>query len=131
LQHKAITHMANWVGPFGERTGFSALLDPLVADDLVREGFTTKESLSEYIQKNAPQTLEEYWQYHSTETNRAAAEQGREPFATRLKQPKETLINRYAKPTSISILVVGGRTNAFWQAGDWSHLGSFSVDDWR
>lgn len=131
LQHKALAHMANWVGPFGERTGFAALLDPLVAEDLVREGFPTKESVSEYIQKNALQTLEEYWQYHSTETNRAAAEQGREPFATRLKMPKETLLNRYSKPSAISFLVVGGRTNAFWQAGDWNHLGSFSVDDWR
>ena len=130
-QHKAITHMANWVGPFGARTGFGLLLDPLVAEDLVREGFPTKESVSEYVQRNAKQTLEEYWQYHSTETNRAAAEQGREPFATRLKQPPETLIDRYANPSAISILVVGGRTNAFWQAGDWTHLGSFSIDEWR
>ncbi len=130
-QHKAITHMANWVGPFGTATGFGLLLDPLVADDLVREGFPTKESVSEYVQKNAMQTLEEFWQYHSTETSRAAAEQGREPLATLLKQPPETLINRYANPKAISILVVGGRTNAFWQAGDWSPLGTFSVDKWR
>ena len=130
-QHKAITHMANWVGPFGTATGFGLLLDPLVADDLVREGFPTKESVSECVQKNAMQTLEEFWQYHSTETSRAAAEQGREPLATLLKQPPETLINRYANAKAISILVVGGRTNAFWQAGDWSPLGTFSVDKWR
>jgi hypothetical protein len=130
-QHKAILHMANWVGPFGARTGFGLLLDPLVADDLVREGFETKESVSEYVQKNTLYTLEEYWQYHSTETNRAAAEQGREPFASQLKQPQDTLIHRYATPAAISILVVGGRTNAFWQAGDWTHLGSFSIDEWR
>jgi hypothetical protein len=130
-QHKAILRMASWVGPFGPRTGLGLLLDPLVADDLVREGFPTKESVSEYVYKNSRYTLGEYWQYHSTETNRAAAEQGREPFATWLKQPPETLIDRYPNPAAISVLIVGGRTNAFWQAGDWTHLGSYSVDEWR
>jgi hypothetical protein len=41
------------------------------------------------------------------------------------------VIERYPNAAAISILVVGGRTNAFWQAGDWNHLGSFSIDEWR
>ena len=130
-KHEAILHLANWVGPFSTRTGIGLLLDPIVAEGLVNEGFPTKESVSEYVQNNSRLTLEEYWQYHSVETSRAAAEQGIEPYASQLKQPKDTLIDRYASPDAISILVVGGRTNEFWQAGDWTHLGSFSIDEWR
>ena len=111
--------------------GIGLLLDPIVAEGLVAEGFPTKESVSEYVQKNAKMTLEEFWQYHSVETSHAAAKQGGEPYASRLKQPKDTLIDRYSNPDAISILVVGGRTNEFWQAGDWTHLGSFSIDEWR
>jgi len=130
-KHEAILHMASWVGPFGARTGIGLLLDPIVAEGLVNEGFPTKESVGEYVQKNSRYTLEEHWQYHSVETSRAAAKQGMEPFASQLKKPKDTLIDRYAGPDAISILVVGGRTNEFWQAGDWTHLGSFSIDEWR
>jgi len=130
-KHKALLRIANWVGPFGVATGYGMLLDPIVAEGLVEEGFSSKESLSEFIQKNSLYTLEEHWQYHATETSRAAAEQGIEPFSTLLKQPKNTLINRYTNPNNISVLVVGGRTNEFWQAGDWTSLGTFSIDEWR
>ena len=130
-KHEAILHLAGWVGPFGARTGIGLLLDPIVAEGLVSEGFPTKESLSEYVQKNSKYTLGEHWQFHSVETSRAAAKQGIEPFASQLKQPPETLIERYSSPDAISILVVGGRTNEFWQAGDWTHLGSYSIDEWR
>ncbi|MFC1535242.1 hypothetical protein ACFL7M_17985, partial [Thermodesulfobacteriota bacterium] len=127
-KHKATLQMANWVVP---ARGFSLLLDPIVADDLVGEGFPTKESLSQYIYENSLLPLEEYWQYHLVENTRRAAQKGVEPHATRLKQPQDTLINRFKSPDGINILVVGGRTNDFWQAGDWSHMGSFSIDDWR
>jgi hypothetical protein len=130
-KHEAILHMSNWIGPFGARTGIGLMLDPIVAEGLVAEGFPTKESVSEYVQKNSKMSLREFWQYHSVETGRAAAEHGEEPYASMLKQPLDTLIDRYARPEGISILVVGGRTNEFWQAGDWTHLGSYSVDDWR
>jgi len=132
-KHKAMAHMSNWNLPSGGyKSGFSLLLDPIVAEDLVREGFPTKESVSEYIYKNAMLTLKEFWQYHLVEgKSLPAAKQGIEPYASWLKQPKDTLINRYRSPDEISVLVVGGKTNDFWQAGDWHHLGSLSIDDWR
>lgn len=127
-KHKAVLHMANWVAP---SAGFCLLLDPIVAEQLVEEGFTSKESVSEYIYNNTKLTLEEYWQYHYSENNRRAAEKGVEPFATLLKQPKDTIINRYQSPDAISILVVGGKTNDFWRGGDGRYMGSFSIDEWR
>ncbi len=132
-KHKAILHMANWVLPSGSyRGGFGLLLDPIVADDLVREGFPTKETVSEYVYENTLLTLEEFWQYHLVEGfSLPAGQKGNEPYTTWLKQPGDTLINRYRSPDEISILVVGGRTNDFWQGGDWRHIGSFSVDEWR
>jgi len=78
------------------------------------------------------ESLDEYWQYHLVEGfSRRMAEKGVEPYASWLTQSGDTMINRYRSPDEISILVVGGRTNDFWQAGDWHLIGSFSVDEWR
>lgn len=136
-KHKAILQMSGWVLPsipmdnYKSLCGFSLLLDPIVADDLVREGFPTKESLTQYIYENAQLPIEEFWQYHLVENTRRPAESGVEPLASLLKQPQDTLIKRFGSPEGISVFVVGGRTNDFWQGGDWSHTGSFSIDDWR
>jgi hypothetical protein len=131
--HQAMLRMSNWVLPSGGyKSGLSLMIDPIVADVLIEEGFTSKESLSEYIYNNSLLSLEEFWQYHLVESmTLPGAQKGIEPFATRLKQPKETMVNRYLSPNEISVLVVGGRTNAFWQAGDWRYIGSFSIDEWR
>jgi hypothetical protein len=132
-KHKSALHMANWVLPSsGYKSGYSLILDPIVAEDFVREGFPTKESVSKYIFENTLIPLEEYWQYHLIESfGLTAGQKGIEPFATWLKQPKETLVHRYLDQDEISVLVVGGRTNDFWQMGDFRHIGTFSIDEWR
>jgi hypothetical protein len=132
-KHKAILQMANWVLPSGAyKSGFGLLLDPIVAQDLVQEGFATKEKLSEYVYEHTKLPLKEFWRYHLVEGfSLPAAQKGVEPYASWLKQPEDTVINRYLNPDEISILVVGGSTNDFWQAGDWRYIGSFSIDEWR
>ncbi|MFC1533128.1 UGSC family (seleno)protein [Thermodesulfobacteriota bacterium] len=127
-KHKALLHIANWVMPSG---GLCMLLDPIVAESLVNEGYPTKESVSKYIYDNALITLEEFWQYHLIENKRRDGQRGIEPYATWLKQPQDTLITRYRDPDAISIFTVGGRTNDFWKVGDWEYMGSFSIDEWR
>jgi hypothetical protein len=54
-----------------------------------------------------------------------------EPFASWLKLPREEMIPQIASPDNIHILSVGGGTNLFWQAGDFGHVSSASVDKWR
>ncbi|MEO0279056.1 MAG: UGSC family (seleno)protein, partial [candidate division WOR-3 bacterium] len=132
-KHKAILRMSNWVLPSAVyKSGFTVLLDPLSALSLVEEGFNTKESLSEYILKNSVVTLGEFWQYHLVEGfTLPAAQKGVEPYSSWLKLPPDTLIPRYREVNDINVLVVGGSTNDFWQAGDWRHMGSFSIDRWR
>jgi hypothetical protein len=132
-KHKAILRMASWNLPSGAyKSGFALLLDPIVADELVKEGFSDKESLSKYIYENTRLALEEFWQYHLVEGwTLPAAQKGVEPYASWLKKPGDTLITRYLNPDEISILIVGGRTNDFWQAGDFRPMGSFSIDEWR
>jgi hypothetical protein len=132
-KHKAILQLAQWVLPSGAyKSGFGLLLDPIVANDLLMEGYFTKESLSEYIYENSLLSLEEYWKYHLVEgITLPAAQKGVQPYADWLKKPVSDHIHRYLNPEEISILVVGGRTNDFWQAGDWRYIGSFSVDEWR
>ncbi len=116
----------------GYKSGIGLLLDPIVANDLVREGFPTKESVRDYIYEKCLISLEEYWQYHLVEGfSRRLGEKGVEPYASWLKQSGDTMINRYRSLDEISVLVVGGRTNDFWQAGDWHLIGGFSIDEWR
>jgi hypothetical protein len=130
---KAILHLANLVMPSGAfKSGLALLLDPIVVRDLVRESFETKESLCDYICENSLLPLDEFWQYHLVEGfSLPAAKQEIEPYASWLKKSGDTLVNRYQRPDQISILVVGGKTNDFWQGGDWYHTGSFSIDEWR
>ena len=132
-KHKAIQRLAGWNLPSGAyASGYTLLLDPIVAEDLVREGFPTKESLAEYIYDNTMLPFEEFWQYHLVEGwTLPAALKGVEPFATWLKQPKNALTHRYRSPEEINTVVVGGRTNDFWQGGDWRHMVTLSVDEWR
>ena len=129
----SLLNMAGRVLPSGAyKSGISFLLDPIVANDLVAEGFKTKESVRDHVYKNCFVSLDEYWQYHLVEGfSRRMGEKGVEPFASWLKQPGDTMINRFRSPDEINILVIGGRTNDFWQAGDWHLIGSFSIDEWR
>ncbi len=116
----------------GYKSGLSLLLDPIVAHDLVREGFSNKESVIHHIYEKTLISLGEFWQYHLVESfGLTLAQKGIEPYASWLKQPNDTMVNRYRGSDEISILVVGGRTNDFWQAGDFHLIGSFSVDEWR
>ena len=126
-KHKALLQMAN----YNMRRAVCFILDPIVVKQLVGEGFPTKESISEYIYENAWVTLDEFRQNQFSDMYTRMAERGVEPYATWAKQPKETLIHRFDNPEAISILVVGGGLNDFWKAGDWSHMASYSIDEWR
>jgi hypothetical protein len=60
-----------------------------------------------------------------------AAQKGVEPFASWLKQPRDSLLHRFDNPQAINIIVVGGEVNPFFQAGDFRYLKSASIDAWR
>jgi hypothetical protein len=126
-KHKALLQMAN----YNMRRAVCFLLDPVVVKQLTEEGFLTKESVIEYIYENAHLPLEEFWQSHFSDSYTRMAKRGVEPYASWSKQQKETLIPRFDSLDAISIVVVGGGTNDFWRAGDWSYLASYSIDEWR
>ncbi|MBN2059357.1 MAG: hypothetical protein JW882_02975, partial [Deltaproteobacteria bacterium] len=68
-KNKAILRLASWILPSGPyQSGLGLLLDPIVARDLVSEGFPTKEALSRYVHENSKLPLEEYWQFHLIES---------------------------------------------------------------
>jgi hypothetical protein len=127
-KHKAILQMSHFFAP---SSSYCLLIDPIVAEELVQEGYPTKESVSQYVHDNSWLTYKDYWGYDGPENNRQDAESGIEPWATRLKQPPEALLHRFDSPEAINLLVVGGRSNDFWKAADWVHIGSFSIDEWR
>ena len=134
--HHQIGSLLGSFCPYSSGTSVSGalvLVDPLVAKDLKEvQGFDTKEKLSEWLHKNTLITVEDYWNSGLVSTfTLPQAQKGVEPFASWLKLPKDATIPRFFSPKDISIIVVGGETNAFWQAADFRYIGSALVDAWR
>ena len=115
------------------RDNLTLLLEPLVARTLKeREGFRTKADLARWFCENARIRAGLYWDYQIVINYiEPQARKGVEPYASWLKLPEDAMIARYADPGGISVVVVGGETNAYWFAGDFSYLKSQSIDEWR
>jgi len=113
--------------------GALVLMDPLVAKELKEaEGFDTKEKLSQWLYENTLVTYDGFWDDELVVSfTLPLAKKGVEPFASRLKLPKDAMMPRYPSPKGINLIVVGGEANAFFQAGDFRYIGSASVDAWR
>jgi hypothetical protein len=134
--HKQMAELLGSFCPYSSGTSVSGALifpDPLVAKNLKdTQGFDTKEKLSEWLHKNTMMTVEDYWNSGLVNTfTLPQAQLGVEPFASWLKLPKEARIPRFLAPKEINIVVVGGETNAFWQAADFRYIGSALVDTWK
>jgi hypothetical protein len=112
------------------------LIDPVVAKDLKAfEGFDTKEKLSLWLATNATWPAWHYWASRPEDLKKAQA--GIEPFATWLKLPQSAALpvspfgQKQGVDAPINIVVVGGGTNPYWTAVDFSYVASASVDRWR
>ena len=107
------------------------IIDPLTAQALVRQGYDTKEKLTDWLWKNTTITAKEYresflahvWLY-------PRALRGEEPYATWWKSPDAAVIPCWPKADDISIVVAGGQTNTFFQVGNMNYGVSVSVDKW-
>ena len=129
--HTQIPFWLKFVSPFSPVT---LLLDPTIIKQLKeREGFDSKEQLIDWIYKNTSVTVQDFLNDFYSVQNFILpnARRGVEPFASRIKLPKDAKIPQFASPAVINILSVGGGTNLFWQAGDFGYVSSASVDKWR
>jgi len=110
------------------------LLDPTIIKQLKNnEGFESKEKLIEWIYQNTSVTVGDFLDifYSVQNFTLPAARMGVEPYASRIKLPRDAKIPQFARPASISIISLGGETNLFWQAGDFGYISSAPVDKWR
>lgn len=129
--HTQIPFWLKFISPFSPAM---LLLDPTIIKQLKeREGFRSKEQLIDWIHKNTKVTVEDWLNNYYSVQNFVlpTGRQGVEPFASWMKLPKKSLIPQIASPDNIHILSVGGGTNLFWQAGDFGHVSSASIDKWR
>jgi hypothetical protein len=118
-------------GTFISFFGALVVCDPLVAKRLVEQGYDTKEKLIDWLYQNTTHTVKDYKNTtHTYSFDYPRALRGEEPWATWYKLPDETMIPRWPKPDYINVVVAGGETNAFFQAGNLSFRGSISVDKW-
>jgi hypothetical protein len=107
------------------------ICDPLTVDALVEQGYDTKEKLAQWLWDNSKVTAKDYkesflahvWLY-------PRALKGEEPYATWYKVSDDTMIPPWPKADDISLVVVGGQTNAFFQVGNMNYGRSVSIDKW-
>jgi len=103
--------------------GALAVLDPLVAQDLVALGYDTKEKLTDWLQKNATLTVKDAKTMLFTG---GAALRG--PQAAGLKD--DDLIPHWPNTSLINVVVIGGQTNPYYQVANMSYSRSVSIDKW-
>lgn len=109
------------------------ILDPLSAREFVERGFDSKQKLSEWCAHNARMTAKEYWDNQSVQTiYRPRAVAGIEPWASRLQADPDEMIEIF-RPQDISIVVLGGGTQAAWKmvSGMLRETSMVSIDEWR
>jgi hypothetical protein len=129
--HPQIPFWLKFVSPFSSVT---LLLDPTIISQLKNnEGFDSKEQLIEWIYRNTKVTVGDWMDNFYAVQNFVLpmGRMGREPVASWMKLPKEAEIPQFGSPDRITILSLGGGTNLFWQAGDFSYFATASVDKWR
>lgn len=129
--HPQIPFWLKFASPFSSVT---LLLDPTIIRQLKNnEGFDSKEQLIEWINKNTKVTVGDWMDNFYAVQNFVLpmGRMGREPVASWMKLPKEAEIPQFGSPDRITILSLGGGTNLFWQAGDFSYFATASVDKWR
>jgi hypothetical protein len=119
---------------FSTFTGFFGALiiaDPLVAKRLKEQGYDTKEKLIDWLYKNTTQTVKDYKsRNYAYLFDYPRALQGIEPYASWYKMPDDAVIPHFPRPTDLNIVVAGGQTNAYPQAGNLSYGVSVSIDKW-
>ena len=129
--HPQIPFWLKFASPFSSTT---LLLDPTIIHQMKNnEGIDSKEQLIEWIHKNTQVKVGDWLDDFYAVQNFVLpmGEMGQEPIASWMKLPKDAEIPQFSSPSRITILSVGGGTNFFWQAGDFSYMRSASVDEWR
>jgi len=103
--------------------GALAVLDPLVAKDLVELGYDSKDKLCDWLQRNATLTVKDARTMLFT-----GGFSLRGPQAAGLKDGD--LIQRWPNKSLINVVVVGGQTNPYYQIANMSYARSVSIDKW-
>jgi hypothetical protein len=117
--------------------GGTIVMDPLVAMMLHKDlGYKSKEQFQQWLKENVMYDQQQYWGFpgqfpeggHPEELKKAKA--GVEPYVSWLKLPEGAKIP-VPRDLDIHIMVAGGETNPYFQAGSLRCLGMASVDEWR
>ena len=107
--------------PFASLFGALFLLDPLVAHGLGDLGFKTKDSVTDWLQKNTTVTVKDVKSMLFSGLPRG-------PESANLKD--DDVIPKWQKADAFNLVVVGGQTNPYHQLANMSYRVSVSIDKW-
>jgi len=112
-------------------SGALAILDPLVAQRLVAQGYDNKQKITDYVFKNTTRTVKDFKESFLAPFHLyPLALQGREPYATWYKMPDDAQIPFFVSERQINFVVCGGQANAFFQIANMERTRSESIDKW-
>jgi hypothetical protein len=109
------------VAPFASLFGALFLLDPLVANGLGDLGFKTKDSVTDWLQKNTTVTVKDVKSMLFSGLPR-----GVDPASFK----DDDVIPKWPKSDAFNLVVVGGQTNPYHQLANMSYRVSVSIDKW-
>jgi hypothetical protein len=111
----------------------TAILDPVAAGRLFDEGIKTKEDFSKYVIDNTLIKVKDYWtqSYEIQNFVRPTAMLGQGSMAKYWTADPESMMPYFARTNNISVVVVGGRAQQFWQIASGSPGTPVSIDAWR
>jgi hypothetical protein len=109
------------VAPFASLFGALFLLDPLVANGLGDLGFKTKDSVTDWLQKNTTVTVKDVKSMLFSGLPR-----GVDPASFK----DDDVIPTWQKSDAFNLVVVGGQTNPYHQLANMSYRVSVSIDKW-
>ncbi len=111
----------------------TAILDPVAAQRLWDEGAKTKEDFSKYVIDNTLIKVKDYWSqsYEIQNFVRPTAMLGQGSMAKYWTADPESMMPYFSRTNNVSVIVVGGGTQQFWQIASGSPGAPISIDAWR
>jgi len=126
-------HLAAMFEGFTTSLAATIWLEPQVAWTMNdKYGFKDQDQIAQWVYDNCLIPWEVYWDLqYVINYMYPRYTTGEQIFVDKWNAGPGSIINRFPSPSAINTVVVGGSTNAYFMASDFSYSRTVSIDEWR